>query len=149
MHTDLYTFALRTLGRKSYTSFEVAEKLRKKFPGRNAEVSAVITRLEEEELLNDTRYMESAVAYAYAYRTWSLRMLRYKLMRRGLDATELQHYLRDVDHYDERVILERVWNKSFEASPSEEEVQRFIRRMEQKGFFLATILEIVSRQKRG
>lgn len=146
MNKDLYLYGLRLLGRKPYTSHELAEKLRKKFPQDLEDVHNVITALEEERFLNDRVCMETYVAYAFHYRLWSLRKVREKMLKRGIDATMLQQYLGETEHYDERNVLERLYAKKFLTPPSKEDKLKFIRSLEQKGFFLGNIIAIVGLQ---
>lgn len=141
--------ALRYLGRREYTAFELKKRLRER--GADAEaISAALQYVQERGYQDDARAGESHIRQRLQYALRGRALVRQELRERGItnelaEALLQEHYPREA----ERDLLKRLLAREEPPRPADREEARrlwlkMVRRLAAKGFEQGAVIEELS-----
>lgn len=146
----LLNYAARLLARRNYHSITLREKLTKKGIGSAVDVETVIERLQELRYINDADYLAYYINDQLTLRPQGLRLVRQKLMRRGIKGQEVEQELAKHEHREPGLALKAAKKKQklLTDLPTYEQNQKLFRFLASRGFSIDTIKQTLQKQKR-
>ncbi|WP_419835032.1 regulatory protein RecX [Endozoicomonas atrinae] len=139
---DVRRAAMDLLARREHGFTELARKLSGRFP-RELVIEA-LTRLREERLQSDDRFVESYV-YSRQQRGYGPVRIKSELLQKGVDSELIGQYLLEQDdHWDE--LAKEVKERKFGASAPRDNKERArqTRFLAQRGFSMSQIYPALS-----
>lgn len=137
-----YERALNYLSYRIRSEAEMRQYLQKRALAPE-QVTAVLERLREENLLNDTRFAESWVENRTTFRPRGQRLLKAELQQKGVTKETVEAAIAEVD--DSAVALELAQKRiqRWHALPLLEQRQKLMAFLARRGFHYNTISEVV------
>jgi regulatory protein len=145
----LWTYALKVLGGRAYSSSEMREKLRRRAE-RAADVEDVLARLKEHRYLDDRRFAEGFAAARLANEKHGparvLQDLRHHRIAPSLAERTVKEVYRDTD---ERVLIEDWIRRKYRLAPrqglfaKDKDLAAAYRRLLRAGFRSPEILKVL------
>jgi regulatory protein len=107
---DIRRAALNLLARREHSALELSRKLQRKLFS-PADIGSVLAALQQEGLLNETRFIENFIHYKRA-RGYGPLHIRASLLERGIAQNLIEHQLKITDNawLDE---MRKAWQKRF------------------------------------
>lgn len=138
---DVRRAAMDLLARREHGFTELARKLSGRFP--QEQVVAALTRLQEERLQSDDRFVESYV-YSRQQRGYGPLRIQSELLQKGIDRAMIGQYLQVQDALFWEQRAKQVKEQKFgRQSPKDDKVRaRQIRFLIQRGFTMEQIYSI-------
>lgn len=81
---EIFLWAEKILAMRIHSSFELEQKLRKKFPNSREEIDEVIAKLKYLKILNDVNFARDLLNYLLEVKPQSQLFLRRKMQEKGL-----------------------------------------------------------------
>lgn len=142
MNDALREKALRLLARREHSRAELTRKLGE--DGNDADVAALLSRLEECGLLSDARFAGQFVASRAA--RFGTRRLRHDLKQRGVPDSEVSEALAAVEE-DETTRARAVWSRKFDQLPGDAKSwAKQARFLQSRGFSADSIHRVLREQ---
>ncbi len=144
----LYEYAVRSLGRKMRTVAELKRLMHLRVePGEagEAKMNAVVTRLIEQQYLNDTRYAADYTRIRQENERFGRRRVQQELVRRGVHSNIIETTL-DTAYSDmpERELAQRyIARKRLRKPTNDKETARVVRSLVRAGFSLGTVFALL------
>jgi regulatory protein len=137
-YSKVYDQAIKYLGMRSHTVFELRTKLsRKKFE--KSDVEEVLDDLVEQKYLNDRDFAQAYAQNLIKYKTFGYYGLKMKLKQRGINNTIIEEVLaEELSIEQEKKIAEKAISKS-----SKKEKIKLMQMLSRKGFRSQAIAETV------
>ncbi len=96
------SYALRLLGRREYSVFELKEKLDKSFPDKEKEISLILEKFQEKNWLSDRRYCEVFIKDKIIKKQGPIK-IKIKLSDKGVDSELIDKSLNEFYKKDEQI----------------------------------------------
>jgi regulatory protein len=144
----LYNYAVRLLGQQMRTVAAVKRLLRRRVePGETGEarIDAVIARLQEYRLLNDTAYAQDYAKLRQENASLGQRRVQQDLMRKGVEAEVIAKTLGAAYEgvSEEELARRHLERKRIRKPSGEKEAARVARLLMRAGFSMGTIVRIL------
>ena len=144
IYDKIWKSALNAIQRRQMSRFDLARKLKQKYPGEDGDIIKALDEMERVELLNDERYTQQLIDYLIQRPIGKFKIM-VEARKRGLDKDLVQSNLINSD-YDEEKACKKAFdikNKTLhEANPLKRK-QKMMNFLKNRGFNIGVIYSVL------
>lgn len=137
------------LGRKMHTTFEIRQKLLKKYPDNEDIIKTIIKECEEVHLINDKHYAEEFVCSRLSLKPKGRKMLAFELKKKGISNDIIEEVLAKITDEDEEKNAEKIAVQKLKILSGEKNMQKkrekIFRFLVSRGFDFSLTKKIVEK----
>ena len=139
---DAYEKALRLLGRRAHSAWELKTKLRAHY-GAEA-VAETLEKLNDNGLLNDVSFAEALAEELFRRKSYAPERIRMELLSRGVAAEIAKNAANGLDIHKKQGIIDIIGKMHLPETLSPKDADRLLRRLLSAGYTMREIREVVS-----
>jgi regulatory protein len=143
-YRKLMDYAMRALSRRAHTTFELSEKLKKRYQYSQPLAAQVIARLQELNLLNDQNYIRTAIEQTTRFRLQGRLKVASRLYKKGISMKETEEIWNSMELPERELALQALERaqKRFARVPQEKLYQKRAQFLASRGFSPEIIFEL-------
>ena len=143
-YRKLMDYAMRSLGRRAHTTSELRDKLKKRPLHNEVLESAIITRLEELDLLNDEKFTRNLIEDAVNYKFHGRMKVGQKLHTKGISFKELNRIWNEMEINEKEIAKNALARaqKRFKSLPKDKLYQKRAQFLASRGFSPEIVFEL-------
>jgi len=143
---EYFHYALNLLKKRVYTSWEIAEKLRRRGAS-DEKKEDVLRRLEGKGFIDDRKYSEMYVYDSFTLKKWGKWKIRQQLRKKGVNDEIIEESIAKViEEVDVKKIIVELINKRIKnGKTSKQEIQNVKRFLMNRGFDIGEIDDAIGK----